>query len=90
MLKKIEHRAVMKFLLKQGKTLKSIRQDIVPAYQDFVSSLSTIQNWSNEFKRQRASIEDEGGRLVPLLKKTSKSLRNFYSNMSVSERKHWQ
>ncbi|XP_026332209.1 uncharacterized protein LOC113239419 [Hyposmocoma kahamanoa] len=59
MLTKIEHRAVIKFLTKQGKIQKVIHEEMVAVYQDSVPSLSTIQKWSSEFKRGRESIEDD-------------------------------
>lgn len=59
MLKKIEHRAVIKFLTKQGKTQKSIHEEMFSVYQDSAPSLSTVQKWSSEFKRGRESIEDD-------------------------------
>ncbi|KAJ8724154.1 hypothetical protein PYW07_008134 [Mythimna separata] len=59
MMKKIEHRAVIKFLTKQGKTQKIIHEEMVAVYQDSAPSLSTIQKWSSEFKRGRESIEDD-------------------------------
>lgn len=59
MLKKIEHRAVIKFLTKHGKSQKTIHEEMVAVYQDSVPSLSTVQKWSSEFKRGRESIEDD-------------------------------
>lgn len=56
MLTKIEHRAVIKFLTKQGKTQKN---KMVAVYKDSAPSLSTIQKWSSEFKRSRECIEDD-------------------------------
>lgn len=59
MMKKIEHRAVIKFLTKQGKSQKIIHEEMVAVYQDCAPSLSTVQKWSSEFKRGRESIEDD-------------------------------
>ncbi|XP_017465716.1 PREDICTED: uncharacterized protein LOC108358753 [Rhagoletis zephyria] len=59
MLKKIEHHAVIKFLTKQGKSQKTIFEEMVAVHHDFAPSLSTIQKWSSEFKRGRESIEDD-------------------------------
>lgn len=59
MLIKLEHRAVIKFLTKQGKTQKTIKMEMDDVYRDSAPSLSTIQKWSSEFKRGRESIEDD-------------------------------
>lgn len=59
MIVKIEHRAVIKFLTKQGKSQKNIHEEMVAVYQDSAPSLSTVQKWSSEFKRGRESIEDD-------------------------------
>lgn len=59
MLKKIEHRAVIKFLTKQGKSQKIIHEEMVAVYGGSAPSLSTVQKWSSEFKRGRESIEDD-------------------------------
>ncbi|XP_055906779.1 protein GVQW3-like [Eupeodes corollae] len=59
MMVKIEHRAVIKFLTKQGKSQKTIHEEMVAVYQGSAPSLSTVQKWSSEFKRGRESIEDD-------------------------------
>lgn len=59
MMKKIEHRAVIKFLTKQGKSQKIIHEEMVAVYKDSAPSLSTIQKWASVFKRGRESIEDD-------------------------------
>lgn len=56
---KIEHRAVIKFLTKQGKNQKTIKVEMDAVYGESAPSLSTIQKWSSEFKRGRTSIEDD-------------------------------
>lgn len=59
MLIKLEHRAVIKFLTKQGKNQKYIKEEMDLVYRESAPSLSTVQKWSNEFKRGRESIEDD-------------------------------
>lgn len=91
MLKKIEHRAVIKFLTKQGKTQKVIHEEMMAVYQDSAPSLSTIQKWSSEFKWGRESIEDDpraGGPVSAATEENEKLLRNLYSRMPVWEWKY--
>lgn len=59
MLTKLEHRSVIKFLTKQGKNQKTIKEEMDCVYRKSAPSLSTIQKWSSEFKRGRESIEDD-------------------------------
>lgn len=57
MLRKIELRAVIKFLTEQTQAQKIIHEEIVPIYQGSAPLLSTIQEWSSEFQRGRVSIQ---------------------------------
>lgn len=80
MLRKIEHRAVIKFLTKQGKTQKIIHEEMVAVYHDSAPSLSTIQKWSSEFKRGRESIEDDpraGGPVSATTAENVKTVENL-------------
>ncbi|KAF7235648.1 hypothetical protein EYD10_17547, partial [Varanus komodoensis] len=80
MLKKIEHRAVIKFLTKQGKSQKIIHEEMVAIYQDSAPSLSTVQKWSSEFKRGRESIEDDprsGGPVIATTKENVKKIEKL-------------
>ncbi|KAJ8728788.1 hypothetical protein PYW07_006484 [Mythimna separata] len=75
MMKKIEPRAVIKFLTKQGKTQKIIHEEMVAVYQDSAPSLSTIQKWSSEFKRGRESIEDDPRAGGPICAATEENVK---------------
>lgn len=80
MIKKIEHRAVIKFLTKQGKSQKIIHEEMVAVYQDSAPSLSTVQKWSSEFKRGRESIEDDprsGGPVSALTEENVKKVEKL-------------
>lgn len=59
MLMKLEHRAVIKFLTKQGKSQNIIEEEMDYVYRESAPSLPTIQKWSSEFKRGRESIKDD-------------------------------
>lgn len=75
MLKKIEHRAVIKFLTKQGKSQKTIHEEMVAVYQESAPSLSTVQKWSSEFKRGRESIEDDPRSGGPVTASTDENVK---------------
>ena len=64
-----EHRAVIKFLTKEGIAPKDIRQRLVNVYGDHAPPKSTVKWWAAEFKRGRQSIEDEprSGRPVEVM-----------------------
>ena len=72
---KIEHRAVIKFLTKQGKSQKTIHEEMVAVYQGSAPSLSTVQKWSSEFKRGRESIEDDPRSGAPATACTGESIK---------------
>ena len=58
-MQKIEHRAVIKFLTKQGKNQKIIFNEMKAAYEKSAPSFSRVQKWSNEFKRGRETSEND-------------------------------
>ena len=68
---KIEHRAVIKFLTKQGKSQKTMHEEMVAVHH----SLSTVQKWSSEFKRGRESIEDDPRSGAPATACTGDSIK---------------
>lgn len=75
MLTKIEHRAVIKFLTKQGKSQKTIHEEMRAVYQESAPSLSTVQKWSSEFKRGRESIEDDPRSGGPITASTDENVK---------------
>lgn len=77
MIQKIEHRAVIKFLTKQGKSQKIILEEMVAVYQDSAPSLSTVQKWSSEFKRGRESIEDDSRSGGPISATTEENVKKI-------------
>jgi histone-lysine N-methyltransferase SETMAR len=56
---KIEYRAVIKFIVKEGLTPKEIYSKFTIVYGDFSPSFTTIKKWAAEFKRGRTSLEDD-------------------------------
>ncbi|CAF4896323.1 unnamed protein product [Pieris macdunnoughi] len=58
-MEKIEHRAVKKFLTKQGKTPQTILQEMLAVYGDSGPGKIMIYKWHTLFKQGRDSIEDD-------------------------------
>jgi histone-lysine N-methyltransferase SETMAR len=56
---KIEYRAVIKFVVKEGLTPNKIHSKFTKVYGDSSHSFSTIKKWAAEFKRGRTSLEDD-------------------------------
>lgn len=56
---KIEHRAIIKFLTKEGENASNIHQRLVNVYHDTAPAYSTVAKWTAEFKRGRLSIKDD-------------------------------
>lgn len=56
---KIEYRAVIKFLTKEGKTPTEIKQRLDAVYGHSSPSYSTVKEWAKQFRLGRESIEDE-------------------------------
>ncbi|CAF4935522.1 unnamed protein product [Pieris macdunnoughi] len=58
-MEKIEHRAVIKFLTKQGKNAQTILNEMETVYGEQCPSKSMIYKWHGLFKHGRESIEDD-------------------------------
>ena len=58
-MEKVEHRAVIKFLTKEGKNAKEIHERMVAVYTDTAPSYATIARWNREFRHGRESLEDD-------------------------------
>lgn len=56
---KLEYRAVIKFLTKEGQTPSQIHSRMVNVYGEESPSLATVKNWAKEFKWGRESLEDD-------------------------------
>jgi histone-lysine N-methyltransferase SETMAR len=54
---KNEHRAVIKFFVKEGLTLNEIHSKFIKVYGESSPSFSTIKKWGAEFKRGRTGLE---------------------------------
>jgi len=62
---KFEFPAVVKFLCKEGRAAKEIYDRLCAVHGDCARSYGTVTRWSNEFRRERESLEDDpmSGRL---------------------------
>ncbi|XP_026737518.1 protein GVQW3-like [Trichoplusia ni] len=58
-MEKIEFRAVIKFLTKQGKTPQIIMEEMSSVYGDLCPGKTMIYKWHSLFKQGRDSIEDD-------------------------------
>ena len=56
---KIEYRAVIKFVVKEGLTPNEIHSKFIKVYGDSSPSFSIIMNWVAEFKRGRTSLQND-------------------------------
>jgi transposase len=56
---KIEYRAVIKFLVKEGLTSNEIHSKFIKVYGDSSPSFSTVMKWVAEIKHGRTSLEDD-------------------------------
>lgn len=56
---KFEYRSVIKFLYKEGHSVKNIYERMVNVYGHDCPALSTVTRWFNEFKRGRVNVQDE-------------------------------
>ena len=56
---KIEHRAVINFFVQKGLTPTEIFNEMKNVLGDAGPSFNTVKKWATEFKRGRASLEDD-------------------------------
>lgn len=71
----IEYRAVIKFLVKEGSSVKEIADRLAKVYQQDAPKYSTVAKWAAEFKRGRQSLEDDPRSGRPLEATTPEFIR---------------
>ncbi|GBP42163.1 hypothetical protein EVAR_25788_1 [Eumeta japonica] len=58
-LSNIEHRAVIKYFVKKGKTRKKIFEDMVSVLQESAPPYTMVKKWARLFQQGRESCEDD-------------------------------
>ncbi|XP_045453290.1 protein GVQW3-like [Melitaea cinxia] len=58
-MEKIEYRAVIKFLTKQGKSVATIMDEMSSVYGDSCPGKTMVYKWHSLFKKGRESLEDD-------------------------------
>ncbi|XP_075984950.1 protein GVQW3-like [Anticarsia gemmatalis] len=58
-LTKLEHRAVIKFLVKKGKSAKDIFEEMSTVYGESGPSSATVKRWTRLFQQGRETLEDD-------------------------------
>ena len=58
-MEKIEYRAVIKFLTKQGKSVQNVLEEMESVYGDSCLGKTMVYKWHSLFKQGRTSLEDD-------------------------------
>ncbi len=58
-MEKLEDRAVIKFLTKEGQSSNQIHERLCAVYRESAPCRATVGNWAREFQRGRESLEDD-------------------------------
>src|SRR5215469_1542251 len=74
---KIEYRAVIKFLSKEGLAPAAIKQRLDGVYGKASPSYSTVKEWAKQFRLGRESVEDEPREDRPMEVVTEENIRRI-------------
>lgn len=85
-MEKLEYRAVIKFLTKEGNPYTKIHERLVAVYGDSVPSVETVRRWSVEFSRGRQSIEGDPRSGIPATAQNDTMVANV-ENMVLADRR---
>ena len=58
-MEKEQYRSVFRFSFLEGISRSEIKERLDVVYGDSSSSMATVKNWFNEFRRGRMSVSDE-------------------------------
>ncbi|GBP71549.1 Putative uncharacterized protein FLJ37770 [Eumeta japonica] len=90
-LSNIEHRAVIKYFVKKGKTPKEIFEDMVSVLQESAPSYTMVKKWTRLFKQGRESCEDDPRPGRPVTVVTEENIRKIEKLILADRRiKLWQ
>ncbi|GBP10054.1 Putative uncharacterized protein FLJ37770 [Eumeta japonica] len=90
-LSNIEHRAVIKYFVKKGKTPKEIFEDMVSVLQESAPSYTMVKKWACLFQQGRESCEDDPRPGSPVTVVTEENVRKIEKLVLADRRiKLWQ
>ncbi|GBP77052.1 Histone-lysine N-methyltransferase SETMAR [Eumeta japonica] len=90
-LSNIEHRAVIKYFVKEGKTPKEIFEDMVSVLQESAPSYTMVKKWARLFQQGRESCEDDSRPGRPVTVVTEENVRKIEKLVLADRRiKLWQ
>ncbi|GBP70845.1 Histone-lysine N-methyltransferase SETMAR [Eumeta japonica] len=90
-LSNIEHRAVIKYFVKKGKTPKEIFEDMVSVVQESAPSYTMVKKWARLFQQGRESCEDDPRPGRPVTVVTEENVRKIEKLVLADRRiKLWQ
>ncbi|GBP30668.1 Histone-lysine N-methyltransferase SETMAR [Eumeta japonica] len=90
-LSNIEHRAVIKYFVKKGKTPKEIFEDMVSVLQESAPSYTMVKKWARLFQQGRESCEDDPRPGRPVTVVTEENVRKIEKLVLADRRiKLWQ
>ncbi|GBP49384.1 Putative uncharacterized protein FLJ37770 [Eumeta japonica] len=90
-LSNIEHRAVIKYVVKKGKTPKEIFEDMVSVLQESAPSYMMVKKWAHLFQQGRESCEDDPRPGRPVTVVTEENVRKIEKLVLADQRiKLWQ
>ncbi|GBP36043.1 Putative uncharacterized protein FLJ37770 [Eumeta japonica] len=90
-LSNIEHRAVIKYFVKKGKTAKEIFEDMVSVLQESAPSYTMVKKWARLFQQGRESCEDDPRPGRPVTVVTEENVRKIEKLVLADRRiKLWQ
>ncbi|GBP93641.1 Putative uncharacterized protein FLJ37770 [Eumeta japonica] len=90
-LSNIEHRAVIKYFVKKGKTPKEIFEDMVSVLQESAPSYTMVKKWARSFQQERESCENDPRPGRPVTVVTEENVRKIEKFVLADRRiKLWQ
>ncbi|GBP17530.1 Putative uncharacterized protein FLJ37770 [Eumeta japonica] len=90
-LSNIEHRAVIKYFVKKGKTPKEIFEDMVSVLQESTPSYTMVKKWARLFQQGRESCEDNPRPGRPVTVVTEENVRKIEKLVLADQRiKLWK
>ncbi|GBP48548.1 Putative uncharacterized protein FLJ37770 [Eumeta japonica] len=90
-LSNIEHRAVIKYFVKKGKTPKEIFEDMVSVLQESAPLYTMVKKWARLFRQGRESCEDHPRLGRPVTVVTEENVRKIEKLVLADRRiKLWQ